>query len=191
MRKGRQCLWIVTIIIAGFIGSAGHHWLCSGETQALAAEPGVAPGEVRATRFVLVDATGNVRAILGDFQWATGAKTAIPDWQEDAPATGLVVYGEQGKPHVQLATTAKGAYLDMRHNAGRTLCGVSDATAGMRLYSPEKTMRLGMGVARAGNGGMMMMDLKGRQRYSMGMPAHAGASIGLLDENGEHTWYVP
>jgi hypothetical protein len=188
MQAREKGVLLVGMFLAGFLGCAAFQWLPLGAGEAIAAPGDAQVGVVRATRFVLVDQMGQVRATMGAFDWPKS--TWEPDPVE-GKAMGLALYAEDGAPRVLLGTAGKHAYLDIRTKVGRAAFGTGADGSGMGLWCPENILRVGLGMTQAGNGGFVFNDIKGRTRMAAGMPPDAGVSCSLTDENGEKVWSAP
>lgn len=195
--RASETLRVAAMLAMGFAGGMTYQWISGLGTPAIAAEampqaPAVRDAgtkEVRATRFVLVDDVGNVKAELGDFKFRWPVNFPLPPGASDM--TGLVIYSESGKPAVQLGKVGDMSRAEFAGPAGWASYGVTGDGAGMGLWCPEETLRFGMGFQKPGNGGVTMLDLQNRERFSLGMPAQAGFSMSLKDEAGEKVWEAP
>lgn len=184
----RSAGWVMAAMAAGFAGSALYHVLIPTVPVAMAAEPaGLA--EVRATRFVLVDSQNRTRATIGTYQpvYAAGDK-APPPVKE---MVGIVIYDEDGKPGIQLGRGGAVARLEMQGDAGWMTLGVHPDGGGVGIWVPEETLRFGFGMQKDGNGGFVLNDVRGRERFSGGMPPEGGVSLSLKESSGRPTWKAP
>ncbi len=186
-RRSAFCVCLFALL-AGFAGSALYH--ATTQPAAMAADAAVAPpGEIRATKFVLVDEGGRTMGIIGTFPavFAAGDKNPPPIKEY----RGVVIYGPDGKPNIQLGTGGAVSRLEMKGDVGWMTLGVHPDGSGAGIWVPEDTLRLGIGFQKAGNGGFVINDLAGRQRMGLGMPATAGISMSLTDEAGKPVWSAP
>ena len=171
---------------SGFAGSALYHMIIP--SAALAAESPV-PREVRATQVVIVDDAGKTQATIGRYTpvYATGDKNP-PKVDE---MVGLVIYGEDGKPSVQIGRGGPVSRLEMRGDVGWLTLGVHPDGSGIGIWVPQDTLRFGFGMQLDGNGGGILNDLSGREHFGIGMPPNAGVSMSLKDETGAQVWSAP
>jgi hypothetical protein len=171
---------------SGFAGSALYQMTIP--PSAMAAE-NVPPGEVRATKFILVDDAGKTQAMIGHYApvYATGDQNK-PDVKD---MVGLVLYGEDGKPSIQLGRGGPVSRLEMRGDVGWMTLGVHPDGSGVGIWVPQDRLRFGFGMQLAGNGGAVVNDLSGKERFGIGMPANAGLSMHFKDEAGADIWSAP
>jgi hypothetical protein len=190
MQISRKIMWLGAVFAVSLLGCATYEWARSPETPAIAGDAAPTPGVIRATKFLLVDDKGNVRATLGEFDWV-----GPPNWTTKptdlAKFTGLVVYGPDDLPLVQIGTDAGYSWLALRTQGGYAAFNAEKDGAGMGLFSPPGVLRYGLGMKQDGNGGFVMNDLKGRTRFAAGMPEFGAVGMGIQDESGESLWHVP
>ena len=188
-RAVRASHWAV-LFVAGFVTCAAYHHLDRAVAEAAADDAAAPAGELRATRIVLVDEEGRRRAVLGEFAWQDippqGTKI-----EEGSPAAGLAFYSADGHASIQLGSCEAGTWLMCRGKQGQGTFGAAADGAGMGFWCPHDTLRFGLGNQLAGNAGLTFNDLQGRQRMGLGMPPHAGFSMGFHDEEGNRTWGAP
>jgi len=174
------------MLVFGFLGAAAFQ-LVPGAV--IAADPPAAAGEVRATKFVLVDPSGKPLAMLGGYDavYAKGDINPPPVRQ----MTGLVVLDADGQPGVQLGVGGGVSRLEMKGDVGWMTLGVHPDGGGVGIWVPQETLRMGLGFQRDGNAGFIFRDLQSRDRLSAGMPPHAGVSMSLKGDNGQTLWSAP
>jgi len=161
------------------------------------ASPGPVQDNVRARRFELVDARGNVRAVLGT-QSDNGApgflvsdsagrpRIALHVSPEDAPAFDLL--DASGAPRVHVALDAEGAPLvtlfGPPERPSQALLGVgSDGSAHLRLVQPDGRTRLFFSLQPDGTPYLALMDTEGRPKLSLALPGGNPALL-MLDADG-------
>lgn len=177
MKAKRDWLIVAGMLAAAFLGGAFAQWAFSGGVT-YAAE--ARPQFISAQGFVLVDADGNQRAVLG----------ALPE------GVGLVLKDEEGRerlvlgnvtmPHVPLQASWG---LVVRDETGTDRCalGLADG-AGMAAWDPQGTMRIAIGEGPAGVG-IGLMDAEGNDRVGIGLgPGVSGGNFVAKDQFGNNVW---
>jgi len=174
---------VVGILVAAFAGGAAAQWLLGG--CGLLEAQGAAGQTVRAERFILVGPDGREQGLIQ--ATAAGAQIVL----RDAGARDRVRIGTVPMAH---ATDLPAWGLTVLDSAGQDRAviglaeGQTDASgAGMAVWDPAGTLRIGIGEGERGVG-IGLMDAEGRSRLGMGMPPSGWGSFGVTGPDGETLW---
>ncbi|MCK5862764.1 MAG: hypothetical protein KAH38_09780 [Candidatus Hydrogenedentes bacterium] len=143
---------------------------------ALERDDGKVKDVLRASRFELVDDTGNVRATL-DF---------------DEYGTRLILQDSKGNLRVGLHALASGSGLALADGAGkvRIKLGVFNNRPEIVLFDGEGKDRILLAATENFGPHMSLFDKNGKDRVVMVVVDH-GPAIVMSDEDGKTVWAVP
>jgi hypothetical protein len=152
----------------------------AGAVLLVAAQPAGKPKEVQAEKFVVVDAAGKTRAILG-------VDKVHPAWEQ--PRAGLYIHGPDGKPQVLLMAdegTGGGLYLQEKDATRLGLVSRQGKMAGLVVYrKPEdRKSQIGLFYSDDGKPGFFLNDQNGTSRIGMILEAGGKPMFSMKDENG-------
>jgi len=152
--------------------------------------------EVRARRFVLIDASGKER---GEFSMTPGGKPALRIWDRKATVSATVEIDPRGMPRVALQQTdgkpliefgvlAKEHPVFLMHD-GTGVRRVGFVVADQQevaalLYDGSGERRLRVGLDDDGNPQLVLRDKNGRGRIHITHNEQGGAGLDLLDAKG-------
>jgi hypothetical protein len=182
MKRSTNSLVILGMLAMALVGGAVAQWAAS---MALAQDADAMGQKLVAKELVIVDQQGRPRVRLGMSA-------------EDQAAIALM--DEQGRTRMSLGLLAiptdpsywSLAFFD-KEGTNRFTCGANDqgSGSGAGLWDNNAKLGFGLGFTDQGNGGLVINDSEGRQRFGMGMPAGGGCSMSLADETGTQLWTAP
>ncbi len=182
MTRLRCCALVAAMLAGGFAGGWLAAWLADPGPAWAQASPG--PAERLAVRqLVLLDEQGRTRGQLGMIQ-------GQPQ---------LIILDEQGPARLVLGLAGPEdndfwilSVLDANRKTRFKTAAKADGGGSMvGVLDHNGTARFTIGYTDQGTGGLVMNDAQGRRRFTIGMPAHAGYSIHIQDEQGNDLWAAP
>ncbi len=182
MKRLSRALLIAAVLVAGFLGAGAYQWQAGG---AAFAQPAPARQVVTVRELVIVDEQGIERIV----------------WTGEDARPRLVMRDTDLHPRAYLgfvppAGEGKSAFwamnlLDAQQPRAVWAIGADGGGSTFNLRDNHGVIRYSVGYTDQGNGGLGMKDTQGRQRLGLGMPAHAGYSLSLIDEDGQAIWSAP
>jgi hypothetical protein len=188
-------------LVAGVVG------ICAAVWAALPATPAHADGTpetaklLRAEQFVLVDAKGKTRAVLGiDEAWPWGDDKTPKDKRKPEP--GLYFRDPEGKPKLFMAALADASVLTMLDEGGKgglVFALSKDRQAMMGINDDKGLTRAVLGVGKDGKPLLLLRgdeallglnDLNGITRVLAGISAGQGVIV-VQDKNGKSVTQLP
>ncbi len=158
------------LCLAGLV-FAGSFLVTTG--QAVSAQDGVVRGE----RFELVDASGNVLAVLGP---------------QHNGSPGLTLYGKEGTPSLRLAVNPAGGgnifILDQEERARVNLLVTPEGQPFFHFLDQNERGRAGFGLSVDGDPKLFLCDAEGTPRATLRVAPDGTPS---LDYAGPAPEYVP
>lgn len=142
---------------------------------ALGGGPGA--GELRASRFLVVDEEGTTRAALG---------------VTDRGPT-LELLDERGGFTARIQSGSGGPELRFDGPEGQLRLGLGEVVrsgAGLSLYDADDRLRLGLAYSRGTATNLVLTDGRGRVRVTLAVDS-AGPYVALLGPGGEPIWEAP
>jgi hypothetical protein len=194
-RTATVCLGAATLSVAAMLWAA------------VLAAPAHADGtpevakSLRAEQFVLVDAKGKTRAVLGiDTAWPWGDDRTPKEKQ--TPQPGLYFRDPEGKPKLFMAALADASVLTMLDEGGKgglVFALSKDRQAMMGINDDKGLTRAVLGVGKDGKPLLLLRgdeallglnDLNGVTRVLAGISAGQGAIV-VQDKNGKSITQLP
>lgn len=167
-RTGRMG-WSVTILLL----LAVCFWLGSGVLSTADSEDKAIPSEIRARRFVVVDANGNERGELG---MLPSGQPALRIWDERKTIVGTLEIDQAGMPRFAFEKSSGEPLLEL---------GVLDGEHPVLVLSDaDGNRRLGIVVGKPGSVDIALYDTQQRNRCAISLSQDGNPEIVLRDDKG-------
>ena len=158
--------------------------------------------EVRAKRFVLVEDTGKVRAVLGA---ATRGAVSLELLDNDGKVRSVLIVDSNGTPRLELfgADEARRIVLSVFPNrsglgifgeagrGGAILDVVTDGTASLGLTDNKERSRAGLQLSSDGTTLLNFNDTNDKIRAALGVGADGSPGFGMWNRDGKRIWQAP
>lgn len=180
-KTARKMRWSAMILLP----VAACLWLGSGVLRTARSEGTSVPNEIRATKFVVVDDTGKMRAEFGIME---DHEAGMVIWNEKKTAAVAVSVDHSGMPNIVFQNSKREALLElamlddkypafiMRDADGKRRLGMVVTESGLvtlRLYDTKKKDRCAISLGPDGDPRIVLRDKRGNVRASL-----------ILDEKG-------
>ena len=151
-------------------------------------------GEIRASRFVIVDNAGNERGVVGMSEmqqpavrlWSTTGETSISLQIDNADMPRLAMVGRNGAVLVELGVL-DGLHPLLLFNDGKGnrrlgMVVARDNEVAIFLYDANRTKRCGVALGVDGDPHVVLRDARGKVRARIAVDNADIAAIDLLDD---------
>ena len=175
---------LVLLLLVGLVGMTG---------QGQSGDRGNAIKEVRASRFVLVDADGNERAVLG-MTPDGGARLSVRSRDgkvstsvgvDGAGSASLAIVNAEGKAYASLKLVEQVPQLILARRPEQPRAGLTvakDGTARLDLLDAHGKLRSSVQVPSGdGNSGLSVYDIHGKLRATLDVDRNGAPSMTLWD----------
>jgi hypothetical protein len=163
---------------------------------------GGAVSEVRAKRFLLVDDTGKLRAVLGA---ATGGAVSLGLLDNDDKIRSVLIVDANGTPRLEMlgADETRRVVLSVFPNrsglgvfgegarGGAILDVAADGTVTFGLTDRKEHTRAGLLLLPDGTALLNLSDTTQRVRAALGIGNDGSPGLGMWDPDGKRVWQAP
>jgi hypothetical protein len=158
--------------------------------------------EVRAQRFLLVDASGKLRAVLGA---ATGGAVSLGLLDNDDKIRSVLIVDANGTPRLEMlgADETRRVMLSVFPNrsglglfgegahGGAILDVAADGTVTFGLTDKRERTRAGLLLLPDGTALLNLSDTTQRVRAALGIGNDGSPGLGMWDQDGKRIWQAP